>query len=110
MRRDEFEQKAAVKVTPVTIGADVYHIKSMTAGERVAFEERSLKDGEVIAEEFYPELLARTLCDEDGTRWYADDEAGRFKSMAAGLIHRLAEAAMAANALGTKAMEEARGN
>lgn len=110
MRRDEFEQRAKPRVTQVVVFGDVYHLRTMSAGDRARYEAKAFAGGEIVTEAFYPELLCRCLCDEDGSRWYADDESARIKEFDSGLIHSLAREALRLNALDRESVDDAKKN
>ena len=87
-------------------GVDVF-IGVMTAGERDSWENEWLqKQGKGGVENFREKFLARCLCDEDGKRLFAVNEADELAKKAASIVNRLFEVAREHNALTGEQVDE----
>ena len=98
--RDQLLTAARAKpvVEPFDIpewGAGPYCLRVMTGTDRHTLAQASDKG----KHSFSVLLVVRTLCDQDGTRLFKDDEAGTIESFDSVVIDRVANAAAKLNRL-----------
>lgn len=103
-----FRQKP-VPVEVPELGGTVY-LRIMSGAERDSFEAEAFhlngKNVEVNRENFRARLLVRCLCDENGERWFRDDEVATVGAISSTVTVPLAERVSQINGI-SKADQEA---
>jgi len=100
------------QLTPVEVpelGGTIY-LRIMSGTERDSFEAEAFrlngKNVEINRENFRARLLVRTLCGEDGVRWFRDDELDAVGALSSTVTVPLADKASQINGI-SKADQEA---
>tara|TARA_Y100000310_G_scaffold112096_1_gene110524 strand:- start:553 stop:900 length:348 start_codon:yes stop_codon:yes gene_type:complete len=91
--------------------AGTVHLRTMTAADRDAFETAVAggANGRSL-ENIRARLLVKVLCNPEGERIFADDEAADLGTRNGIILDRLFDAARTLNRIGEDAIEEAVGN
>jgi hypothetical protein len=102
LTREQIDKAADAKIITVPcpeLGGDVC-IRLMSVGDRDSYELKLLEaEGKAIPD-FRSELLARTLCDEQGDLLYPGDEGvAALKRRSSDVMHKLWQSALKHNAL-----------
>lgn len=100
--------KKPLRVEVPGLNGDLY-VRSMTVGERDAYENLWLTRGKGGVKDFRSELLCRVLCDENGGRIYADADVAEVASLDGAILSRVFDLAAAHNKLTEKDVRELSG-
>jgi hypothetical protein len=86
------------------------YVREMTAGERDRYEKQLIDSR--AGGPFLPRawLAVLTICDAEGKRLFADDQAGEIAKRSAAALDRVFDAASALNGLGAGDIEDAEKN
>ena len=88
-----------LKVTVAGLDDPLY-VRVMTVGERDAWEVLALRSQTgKVPDDFRSRYLASTLCDEDGTRLFNDDEWREIAAMDSGIVSNMFDVAAKHNKL-----------
>lgn len=85
-------------------------IKGMTGAERDDFEKSVRRNGEMDLSNYRAKFLVRVIVNDNGTRIFADVDAGLLGGKSAGVLNRLWEAASQLSGMGDDEEEAAEGN
>lgn len=85
------------------------YIRTLTVGERDAYENLWLTRGQGGVKDFRSQLLCRVLCDESGARIYSDADVAEVASLDGAILARVFDIAAAHNKLTEKDVRELAG-
>jgi hypothetical protein len=97
-------QTKAVEIVHTTIG-DI-GIRVMSGTEREAYERQIFVDGKVSHEHLRAKLLAKVICDPEGTRVFNDGDIAAISELPAPVVIQLFEKAQKVNALTREDLDE----
>lgn len=100
LTREQIESTKNAKVIKVEAFGGECCLRLMTVGDRDSYEVLLIENGGQVIPDFRSELVARTLCDEEGELLYpGKDGVEALRKLPADEIHKLWLAAMRHNAM-----------
>jgi hypothetical protein len=100
LTREQIESTKNAKIIKVEAFGGECCLRLMTVGDRDSYEVLLIENGGQVIPDFRSELVARTLCDEEGELLYPGKEGVEaLRKLPADEIHRLWMAAMKHNAM-----------
>lgn len=100
LTREQIESTKNAKVIKVEAFGGECCLRLMTVGDRDSYEVLLIENGGQVIPDFRSELVARTLCDEQGELLYpGKDGVEALRKLPADEIHKLWLAAMRHNAM-----------